>query len=563
MTMKKYFGIDLGTTYSCIAYIDENDKPVVLKNSEGDLTTPSVVFFESPDSIIVGAPAKESAKMDPSLVVDFAKNSMGVENTTWNRNGVDYSPEEVSSYVLKKIVNDAVETLRSENKLGPDETINDVVITCPAYFGINEREATKRAGEIAGLNVMDIINEPTAAAISYGVTEADANKVVMVYDLGGGTFDVTIIKIEPGSIRVVCTGGDHHLGGKLWDDRLVSYLADQWCAANDSEEDITADAETAYDLKFNAERAKKLLTSKEKTPVSVSHQGERARVELTREKFNELTADLLENTIMLTRQTLDEAEKKGVKFSDITDILLVGGSSKMPQVQNRVRQEFQGPEIKIFDPDESVAKGAAIYAVNQNNMQKLIQMVAEGKGVSEEKAKEIVKEASRTGNKMLLGEAVQAEAAASGISIGQAISIVNVTSRSFGIVALDNGKETLFNLIKKNDELPADVSQQFYTIKENQATVLLRVFESLSSEEKLDPEMGKLLGTATLEMPSGMPQGSPIEVTFRLNDSGMLELYARELSQNRTVETKFDVKGAISKEEVEAAKKRNQNSTIE
>ena len=562
--MKKYFGIDLGTTYSCIAYMDDNDKPVVLKNSEGDLTTPSVVFFESPESIIVGEPAKESAKMDPSLVVDFAKNSMGVPDTSWERNGVKYSPEEVSSYVLKKVVKDAIETLRSENKLGPDEEIKDVVITCPAYFGINEREATKRAGEIAGLNVIDIINEPTAAAISYGVTAADANKVVMVYDLGGGTFDVTIIKIEQGSIRVICTGGDHHLGGKLWDDRLVSYLADQWCSANDSEEDITADAETAYDLKFNAERAKKLLSSKEKTPVSVSHQGERARVELTREKFNELTADLLENTIMLTKQTLAEAEKKGVSFSDITDILLVGGSSKMPQVQNRVREEFSGPEIKMFDPDESVAKGAAIYAVNTDNMKKLIEIVAQEKKVSEQEAKEIVQEASKTGNKMMLGAAAQEQAAANGISFGQTISIINVTSRSFGIVALDEGRtEMLFNLIKKNDELPADVTQTFYTLDNNQATVLLRVYESLSSEEKVDPEMGKLLGTATLELPSGLPAGSPLEVTFKLNDSGMLELSAVELSKHRTCEAKFDVKGAISKEEVEAAKKRNQNSTIE
>ena len=562
--MKKFFGIDLGTTYSCVAYIDDNDKPVVLKNSEGDLTTPSVVFFESPESIIVGEPAKESAKMDPSLVVDFAKNSMGVPDTFWERNGVKYSPEEVSSYVLKKIVNDAVETLRNENKLGPDEDIKDVVITCPAYFGINEREATKRAGEIAGLNVIDIINEPTAAAISYGVTESDANKVVMVYDLGGGTFDVTIIKIEPGAIRVVCTGGNHHLGGKLWDDRLVSYLADEWCSANDSEEDITSDAETAYDLKFNAERAKKLLSSKEKTPVSVSHQGERARVELTREKFNSLTEDLLEQTIMLTKQTLDEAAAKGVSFSDISDILLVGGSSKMPQVQKRVREEFNGPDIKIFDPDESVAKGAAIYLSNKDNMKKLIEIVAQEKNLSEDQARELIQEVSKSGDKMMLGAAAQEQAAANGISFGQTISIINVTSRSFGIVAIDNGRtEMLFNLIKKNDELPADVTQTFYTIDDNQATVLLRVYESISSEEKIDPEMGKLLGTATLELPSGLSSGSPLEVTFKLNDSGMLELSAVELSKHRTCEAKFDVKGAISKEEVEAAKKRNQNSTIE
>lgn len=186
--MGKVFGIDLGTTYSCIAYIDENGKPVVLKNAEGDLTTPSAVFFETQTDVTVGSAAKESAKMYPEQVVTFIKRSIGQPGFSLNLNGIDMKPEEISSYILKKVVKDAEDSLRMEGKLSDDEQIRDVVITCPAYFGVTERDATKAAGVIAGLNVMAIINEPTAAAITYGVTDDSQNKTVLVYDLGGGTF---------------------------------------------------------------------------------------------------------------------------------------------------------------------------------------------------------------------------------------------------------------------------------------------------------------------------------------------------------------------------------------
>ena len=562
--MNKIFGIDLGTTYSCVAYIDENDKPVVLKNADGQLTTPSVVYFESEDEVVVGDQAKESAKMEPTRAVDFAKNSIGVPGVTWERCGVQRTPEEISSYTLKKIVGDAVETLRAENLLGQDESIKDVVITCPAYFGITEREATKRAGEIAGLNVLDIINEPTAAAISYGISAAGTNKVVMVYDLGGGTFDVTIIKVEPGSIRVVCTGGDHQLGGKNWDERLIDYFASRWCEINSSEEEITENLETYSELKFNAERAKQSLTSKEKAAIPVIHDGVRTRVEITRETFDELTGDLLDRTIMLTRDTLSEAEKKGVSVSDIDTILLVGGSTKMPQVKARVREEFPGIEVMMYDPDEAVAKGAALYAHNKDQTKIILEMVAAEKNVSTEEAERIVAEAAQTGNKRLLGSSVEEKLAQQGLSIAKTINIVNVTSRSFGIVALNEREQRrLFNLICKNDELPASCTEEFFTVAANQTNVLLEVYESLSSDKEVDPEMGKLLGTATMDLPSGLPQGSPLEVSFTLNESGLLEMTARELSANRRCDARFDVKGAISAEEVAAAKSRNLASTVE
>ncbi|NLO38239.1 MAG: Hsp70 family protein, partial [Ruminiclostridium sp.] len=305
--MSKVFGIDLGTTYSCIAYMDENNKPVVLKNAEGELTTPSVVFFETVNDVTVGSSAKESSKMYPNQVASFVKRSIGQPGFSLNINGVNMAPEEISSYILKKVVNDAMDTLRQEGKLDADEIINNVVITCPAYFGVNERNATQVAGEIAGLNVLQIINEPTAAAITYGVMDSSVEKTVLVYDLGGGTFDVTMIHIQPGQIRVICTGGDHNLGGKDWDDRIIMYLAEEFQCQTGISDSILDDPETLQELLLSAERAKKMLSSKEKAPVTINHMGERARVELTREKFDDLTADLAVRTISLMNEMFGEA----------------------------------------------------------------------------------------------------------------------------------------------------------------------------------------------------------------------------------------------------------------
>ena len=249
----KVYGIDLGTTYSCIAYMDEHNKPVVLTNSNGYRTTPSVVFFEDEDeatNIVVGDAAKESGKLYPNDVVSFVKRQMGTDYEFWNKSE-KYRAEEISALILRKLVKDA------EDKVG--EEVKDAVITVPAYFGINEREATKKAGEIAGLNVIDIINEPTAAAIAYGVSR-DTSKKVLVYDLGGGTFDVTLIDISPEAIEVIVTGGDHNLGGKNWDDAIINYLVEQYHEQTGNNDDILDDAETAKELEVGAENAKKTLS---------------------------------------------------------------------------------------------------------------------------------------------------------------------------------------------------------------------------------------------------------------------------------------------------------------
>ena len=380
MESKQVFGIDLGTTYSCIAVVDEvSGKPYVIANAEGDLTTPSVVYFEDTENRVVGKEAKNTALLEPDRVVEMVKRNMGAPEWRLSFDGEEYSAEEISAYILRKVVADA------EQNLGGTK-VKDVVITCPAYFGIPQRDATAAAGRIAGLNVLEIINEPTAAAISYGLHD-DRDQVVLVYDLGGGTFDVSIIEVKEGSVSVVATGGDHELGGRDWDEEIVKYLAAEWAAQNGgSADDLAASAETMQDLWRRAEEAKRALTNRAETKVLVSHEGKRASVPLTREKFDEITAHLLENTLSMTRATMATARELGGRDMDL--LLLVGGSSKMPQVGERLKQEF-GKDPQVHDPDQSVAKGAAVYG----------QKLAIGNRIRIELAKELAHDARAGGRR--------------------------------------------------------------------------------------------------------------------------------------------------------------------
>ncbi|MCL2578971.1 MAG: Hsp70 family protein [Oscillospiraceae bacterium] len=572
--MNKVLGIDLGTTYSCVSYIDASGKPVVQKNSEGELTTPSVVLFESPNNVVVGTPAKESSKLYPEDVVSFVKRSIGQPGAAWYIQGADRSPEEVSSYILKKVVGDAVTALQGEGKLGPGELITDVVITCPAYFGIAEREATRKAGELAGLNVLNIINEPTAAAITYGVSDLSDNKVVLVYDLGGGTFDITMIDISSNAVKVICTGGDHSLGGKLWDDRIIEYVAGEFARQTRSTVDILSDMETFQELSLSVERAKKMLSARDKAPIAVNFGGDRARVELTREKFDALTGDLLERTILLTQEMLEEAAKKGYDKSAFAEILMVGGSTRMPQVKARIQKEFSVP-VKIFDPDESVAKGAAIFANRQAFFSEVIEKTAAETGKSESQVRREIQ--SGKAKVKELAQKVEMETEDAGDTAD--IDIINVTSRSFGTIAFRSLKESapaeveneeesaepaevLYNMILKNAELPAAQVKKFFTVADEQRTVTIRVLESLSSEEIAAPDEGTEIGEAILELPEGLPAGSPIEIEFILGDGGLLELEAKENTGGRTVSARFETADAISESEFKMAKQRIEDAAV-
>ena len=490
---ERVFGIDLGTTYSCIAYIDELGRPVTLKNSDNDSITASVVYFEG-GNVIVGKAAKNCAKLEPHNTVEMVKRRMGDADYVFENNGQTYRPEDISALILRKVVADA------ESSLGPGTKISDVVITCPAYFGSNEREATANAGKIAGLNVRRVINEPTAAALAYGI-ERGNDQVVLVYDLGGGTFDITMIEVKGQEIKVICTGGDHNLGGKDWDKAIVDYLAACYRDQTGMEIDILEDAETLQDLYGAVEEAKKSLSQRERAPIRVTHGGQMCRVELTRERFESLTAHLLENTISMTHQMLAEARNKG--YARFDKILLVGGSTRMPQVNNRLRQEF-AVEIELYDPDESVAKGAALYGyklalgdeikmklagwtgqsadeidlgkVDEKTIKDAIDEIAPGHGMSTEKLKEFA-----------------------------GTILIDVASKTFGIVTTsraDHNHLFVSNLICRNTRVPAAVTKDFCTLYDDQKSVDIRLMENLDLGDEGTLGNSTSIGQAELPLPS-------------------------------------------------------------
>jgi len=551
---KNIFGIDLGTTYSSIAHVDEFGKAVVIPNAENQRVTPSVVFFDG-DNVVVGDVAKESSKLYPDDVVSFIKRSMGEPNFIFEHNGTQFRPEEISSFIIRKIVQDAEQNLNISGT-------RDLVITCPAYFGINEREATRRAGEIAGFNVRQIINEPTAAAIAYGSTETEQERVVLVYDLGGGTFDINMIDIKPNdAIEVICTGGDHNLGGKDWDDRIVQHLVQQFQSETGTKDDILEDPDTWQDLQLSAERAKKVLSQRDKTPVLITHGGERVKVMLERPIFERITQDLLERTISLTHEMLIEAGKKGYQHFD--EIILVGGSTRMPHVMERVQREFKVTP-KLFDPDESVAKGAAIYAWKLFLQDEVIEQVAEKTG----KSKQDLENIADLDLDDVLGEVQELVADDTGYSVEDVkrsrIKISNVASKSFGVIAHDaQDQEIVYNLILKNTKVPVVAKKAFGTAEDNQEIASIQIKENDSNVTVAKPENSILIGTAVLNLPADLKANTPIEITFKLNQEGRLEITAEETSQSRrSVNVTVETKSVIQGKELEEAKVRAQHIVV-
>ena len=557
---QRIFGIDLGTTYSSIAYMDEYGKPMVVPNAENQPITPSVVFFDG-DSIVVGEVAKESSKLYPHDVVSFIKRSMGEPDFVFEHNGKNFRPEEISSFIIRKLVQDAAQYLNEE--------ISDVVITCPAYFGINEREATRRAGEIAGYNVRQIINEPTAAAIAYGTMEEADDKVVLVFDLGGGTFDVTMIEIQTNAIEVICTGGDHNLGGKDWDDRIVAYLTQEFQKATKTTEDILEDADTCQDLLISAERAKKVLTQREKTPVLITHGGERVKVLLERRKFEEITEDLVERTVALTHEMLEEAKKKG--YWSFDEIILVGGATRMPQVALRIKQEIN-VKPRSYDPDEAVAKGAAIYgmklAINEGLKKKVVESRSKKAAKDEDEDEPELAEVSDFEIDDVLEEVEQLVSEDTSMSPSDLklsrVRVKNVTSKSFGIIAVNaKDEEIVFNLILKNTDVPNVITKAFGTAVKDQEAVTIQIMENDSSDVVSPLDEAVEIGTAVLKLPDGLAIDTPIDITFKLNEEGRLEITAVEPTESkRTVNVTIDTRSVISGADFEQAKARSKNISV-
>ncbi len=509
------YGIDLGTTYSCIAQVDKFDQAVVLTNFDGNVTTPSVVYFETQDKTIVGQEAKGMLATEPQNCVSFVKRSMGIDedfDKATNKFPYHLDPSEISSLILKKLVQDA-------NNLGDNpEPVKDVVITCPAYFGTKERMQTKQAGEIAGLNVLAIINEPTAAAIAYGMKSTE-RKTVLVYDLGGGTFDVTIINVNGGAIKVIATGGDHHLGGVDWDMELASYMLDQFNAQTGGNYTLD-DEELKYTLLLEAETKKKQLTAKEVVKCNVQYDGQSARFEMSRQLFDDLTKAHLDETIEATHKVIDIAREKGYK--DDFEFLLVGGSSRMPQVKARLDSEF-GCDAKLNDPDQCVAKGAAIYAMNEAYSQAIKEYEEGERDVPPEKM------------------------------YGPRARVVNVTSKTYGTdFTDDSGRAMVRNMIFANTSLPAKMTETFRTVYDNQRSVPVKVMESDFTSAETDAVVEErfctMLEDRSLDVHQNWPKGTDVQVIFEVDQEGILHVHAEVGSEQ--LDFTLKIQGVKSGEEL-------------
>ena len=518
MDSKQVFGIDLGTTYSCIAVMDElSGQPTVLSNADGDATTPSVVYFQDAQTRVVGKEAKKTAVVEPDRVVEMVKRQMGNADWRWAFEGREYSAEEISAFILRKIAND-VEQFHGMH-------CADVVITCPAYFGISQRDATAAAGAIAGLNVLEVIDEPTAAAVAYGLQD-DTDQVILVYDLGGGTFDVSIIEVKDGSVTVIAIGGDHELGGHDWDEEIVRYLISEWMTRTGTDQDPADSAETLQELRRRAEDAKRALSSEAETKVLVSCGGSSVTVTLTRERFEELTQHLMENTLSLIRETMALAQMKG--YPEVDKMVLVGGATRMPQVAGRLRREF-GTEPRIHDPDQAVAKGAAIYGRKLSIGRRVSAAIASEPGAPPGQA-----------DAATLARVQQAVAADLGMRVAvlrrlDDMTVTNVASHSFGVVAYrQTGTEQdqyIVNLVLAQAPLPVTRAREFATVEDGQAAVQLRVMESAVRREEIDElDQASEVGDVILPLTTGLPAGSPVEVTFELNRQGRLVITGKDLA---------------------------------
>lgn len=430
--MEAVFGIDLGTTNSCVATIGEDGLPQVIKNLDDEFTTPSVVYYDDGGECYVGTEAKRGMAVDVDRIVAFIKREMSNKEYRREIDGNEITPVGVSALILKKVVDDANEQ-RSYEGLPP---IHKVVITVPAYFGNMECELTKQAGKIAGLEVLDLLNEPTAAALSYG-TKGLEGKTFMIYDLGGGTFDVSIMKMKNGILDTLSTDGDHHLGGVDWDIALLDFVLMQ-NGLDITYDDIKEERESGKML-LAAENCKKNLSKSEKASFKLVYKRKQYITEVSRSVFEELTSDLLDKTIDIIRHAMKISREPDAK---IDEIILVGGSSYMPMVKQRLLKEFSCPiRLDNLEPDRAVAKGAAIHAA---------------KLAGDNKAK---------------------------VKIG-----TDLASRSYGVRCYDpqTDKYYVTNVIKRTDDLIYEGLHEFCTSSEGQESVMLAIYENISEQDFID-----------------------------------------------------------------------------
>ena len=529
------YGIDLGTTNSCIAYVDETGRPVVLKSAVGEDTTPSVVYFESPENVVVGRQAKDSAVLAPHLVVELIKRQMG-EDVHYSFHGQAHTPESISALILRELARAAREQTGEE--------VRDVVITVPAYFGLLEREATRKAGQIAGLNVLDLIAEPVAAAVNYQVLGEDADvRHIFIYDLGGGTFDTTVIRIDGNDIQVICTDGDHHLGGADWDNTVTEFLL-RGFAEQYPDLDPGGDEQFMQDLATGAEQLKRALSATRSRKYNMRFDGSVVQLELTREHLEELTSELLERTMEITERTIATARGKGVEHFD--DALLVGGMTLTPAVAQTLKERF-GLDARLQDPHLAVAKGAALFA-----LMKKVKVSMPGEGEPD-----------------VAPAVAQQVADQLGISVDQVQSmaakrVATVVPRAFGLKVVD-GNDPVFrtnpdrarlyisHMLTANTPLPADAGPStFRTIVDNQREVRLEVWEQAGSIASEELEHNTHIGEGMLRDLPPRPAGAPFEVVFHMTETGLLTVHGWEAKSGREVRFEIQI-GRLDDAEVRQA----------
>ncbi|HUU91114.1 MAG TPA: Hsp70 family protein [Phycisphaerae bacterium] len=506
-------GIDLGTTLTKLAHIDQEGSPVIVPNAEGELLTPSVVVFTK-SGVLVGRDARREALANPARSVFNVKRQMGNAKWRFKVDGETYTPESISALILKKVIQDA------EMHIGP---IRRAVITVPAYFDDARRKATEDAGSIAGIEVLDIVNEPTASALAYGLTKAGDDGVILVYDLGGGTFDVTVIEKKGNEFITLATDGDVELGGKDWDERLVNHLSDRF--RREFSDDPREDPQALAYLWISAEEAKKTLSRREKTNVPVSYKGHWGNYEVSREDFESLTEDLLAVTQLTTEMVIEEA---GLTWEGVARVIPTGGSTRMPMV-HRLLERMSAKEVKTEVPvDESVASGAAIHAA--------ICVLH-----SDERIHELGAEAAER-----LGK----------------IRTTDVAAHALGLIIKDAETLQYRNdvLIPKNSRLPVSVMRTYGTSYDGQQKIILQVVQG----DAPTPEANIIIGTAEVTgLPAGRPASTLVRVTYSYDRKGRIHLTAEDQEAGRLIATEITREAGLKPEEVSEQARRLSLKSIE